>query len=111
MPGDPPAADPDPAPSGPESTPSPLPPPRPAGPPPAPPALFAPLGFDRQGLLEAAAGTVIALIALFSSYDHITLPDRAIPLQQQWGVWLIAASLALVFVDAELAAIPITSGA
>jgi hypothetical protein len=46
---------------------------------------------------------VIALIALFSSYDHITLTDRVIPLQQQWGVWLIAASLALVFVDAQLA--------
>jgi hypothetical protein len=61
------------------------------------------LGLDRQGLLEAIGGTVIALIALFSSYDHITLADRSIPLQQQWGVWLIAASLALVVVDAELA--------
>jgi hypothetical protein len=56
------------------------------------------LGLDGQGLLEALAGTVIALIALFSSYDHITLPDHVIPLQQQWGIWLIAASLALVFV-------------
>ncbi|MFN9619590.1 MAG: hypothetical protein ACK55X_07765 [Synechococcaceae cyanobacterium] len=46
---------------------------------------------------------MIALIALFTSYDHITLADRAIPLQQQWGVWFIAASLALVFIDAELA--------
>jgi hypothetical protein len=46
---------------------------------------------------------VIALIALFSSYDHITIADNRIPLQQQWGVWLIAASLALVVVDAELA--------
>jgi hypothetical protein len=54
------------------------------------------LGLDRQGLLEALGGTVIALIALFSSYDHITLADRSNPLQQQWGVWLIAASLALV---------------
>jgi hypothetical protein len=41
---------------------------------------------------------VIALIALFSSYDHITLANSRFPLQQQWGVWLIAASLALVFV-------------
>jgi hypothetical protein len=40
---------------------------------------------------------VIALIALFSSYDHITFANRRFPLQQQWGVWLIAASLALVF--------------
>jgi hypothetical protein len=46
---------------------------------------------------------VIALIALFSSDDHITLADHTIPLQQQWGVWFIAASLALVFIDAELA--------
>jgi hypothetical protein len=41
---------------------------------------------------------VIALIALLSSYDHITLANSRFPLQQQWGVWLIAASLALVFV-------------
>jgi hypothetical protein len=46
---------------------------------------------------------VIALIALFSSYDHITLADRSLPHQQQWGVWFIAASLALVVVDAQLA--------
>jgi hypothetical protein len=45
--------------------------------------LPAPLGLDRQGLLEAAAGTVIALIALFSSYDHITAIGRTIHLQQQ----------------------------
>ena len=51
----------------------------------------------------AAAGTVITLIALFSSDDHITLIGRSIPLQQQWGLWLIAASLALVLVDAQLA--------
>jgi hypothetical protein len=82
MPGDP-----DPMPSGPESDPSPS----------------APAALDRQGLLEVAAGTVIALIALFSSYDHITAIGRTIPLQQQWGVWLIAASLALVVVDAQLA--------
>jgi hypothetical protein len=46
---------------------------------------------------------VIALIALFSSYDHISLIRRTIPLQQQWGVWFIAASLAFVVVDAQLA--------
>jgi len=98
MPGDPIAADPDPGPLEPESEPSPL-PPEPLLPLPLP----APLGLDRQDLLEAAAGTVIALIALFSSYDHIFLISRTIPLQQQWGVWLIAASLALVVVDAQLA--------
>ncbi len=77
--------------------------PLPAGSPPAapesdlfpPPQRASPL-LDAQGLLEAAGGTVIALIALVSSYGHITLPGRVLLLQQQWGDWLIAASLALV---------------
>jgi uncharacterized membrane protein len=90
MPGEPPTADPDP--SEPESEVLPF-----------PPLPGPPLGLDRRGLLEATAGTVIALIALFSSYDHITTFGRSLPLQQQWGVWLIAASLALVVVDAQLA--------
>ncbi len=60
-------------------------------------------GLDSEGLLQALAGTVIALIALFSSYDHITVAGYRLLLQQQWGVWLIAASLALVLIDAELA--------
>ncbi len=107
MPGEPLAANPDPtdpdpteAESNPETPPSPLrqQPKPPPPPPPAPASLRPWLGLDRQGLLEALGGTVIALIALFSSYDHITLADRSIPLQQQWGVWLIAASLALVVV-------------
>jgi hypothetical protein len=38
---------------------------------------------------------VVGLVALFSSYDHINLPGRVLPLQQQWGVWLIALSLPL----------------
>jgi hypothetical protein len=46
---------------------------------------------------------VIALIALLSSYDHISLPAGALQLPQQWGVWFIAASVALVAVDAQLA--------
>jgi hypothetical protein len=116
MPGEPLAADPDPTepdsinPDSTEPESKPEAPPSPAKqqpqPPPPPPQASAPaslrpwLGLDRQGLLEALGGTVIAL---FSSYDHITLADRSIPLQQQWGVWLIAASLALVVVDAELA--------
>lgn len=49
------------------------------------------------------AGVVIGLIALFSSYDHITLPGRILPLQQKWGIWLIAVSFSVVLVDAELA--------
>ena len=48
------------------------------------------------------AGLVIALIALLSSYDHIALPAGAkLQLPQQWGVWFIAASVALVVVVAE----------
>jgi hypothetical protein len=91
----------DPDPGEPESNSlSPLPPPAPAPPNTTTPS---PLALDRQGLLEAAGGTVIALIALFSSYDHITVPGRALQLQQQWDVWLIAASLALVLADAQLA--------
>jgi hypothetical protein len=126
MPGESFGADPSPAEpeSDPSSTPQPLPPPRPptpqpASPPPSPqsppqsppadgpptprPTPRPPLALDSQGLLEATAGTVIALIALFTSYDHISLASRRFPLQQQWGVWLIAASLALVVVDAQLA--------
>ena len=61
------------------------------------------LGLDRQGWIQATGGLVIGLIALFSSYDHINLPTAAITLNQQWGVWCIAASLALILVDAQLA--------
>jgi hypothetical protein len=48
-------------------------------------------------------GLVLGLIALFSSYDHITLVGHTLQLQQQWGIPFIAASLATVFVDAQLA--------
>jgi len=47
---------------------------------------------------------VVALIALLSSYDHISLPAGiSLQLQQQWGVWFILASMALVLADAQLA--------
>ena len=46
---------------------------------------------------------MLGLIALFSSYDHITLAGRTLQLQQQWGIPFIIASLATVFVDAQLA--------
>jgi hypothetical protein len=62
------------------------------------------LGFDGKALLEAFVGTVVGLIALFSSYDHVNLPRRQLLLHQQWGMWLIALSLPLVFADAQLAA-------
>jgi hypothetical protein len=62
------------------------------------------LGFDGKALLEAVVGSVVGLIALFSSYDHVSFPQGQLPIQQQWGVWLIAVSLPLVVADAQLAA-------
>jgi len=60
--------------------------------------------LDRRGLIQALAGIVIALIALLTSYDHISFPVGAsLQLPQQWGVWFIVASMALVVVDAQLA--------
>ena len=60
--------------------------------------------FDRQGIIQAHAGFVVALIALLSSYDHISFPAGIrFQLQQQWGVWFIVASMALVVADAQLA--------
>jgi len=114
MPGESSAADPGPAePESSQTSPAPQPPaPQPpAEAPPAAPALpppptaasRPPLGLDREGLLEVLGGSVIALIALFSSYDHITIAGHRVALQQQWGVWLIAASLALVVIDSQLA--------
>ncbi len=43
----------------------------------------------------------LGLIALFSSYDHLTIAGRNFPIPQQWGIPLIAASVAIVFVEAE----------
>ena len=61
------------------------------------------LGLDQLGLTQSIGGLVLGLIALFSSYDHITFAGRSIPLQQQWGIPFIFASVATVFVDAQLA--------
>ena len=61
------------------------------------------LGFDGQGGLQLIAGLVIGLIALYSSYDHVNFLTSTIHLNQQWGVWLIVASLAVVVIDAQLA--------
>ena len=60
-------------------------------------------GLDRLGVVQAIGGLLLGLIALFSSYDHITIGDHTITLQQQWGIVCIAASLATVLVDAQLA--------
>jgi len=61
------------------------------------------LGFDGQGGLQLIGGLVIGLIALYSSYDHVNLFSSTIHLNQQWGIWLIVASLAVVVIDAQLA--------
>jgi hypothetical protein len=55
------------------------------------------LGLDRLGVLQVLGGIALGLIALFTSYDHITLAGRTLQLQQQWGIPLIAASVATVF--------------
>jgi hypothetical protein len=54
-------------------------------------------------VLQVLGGIALSLIALFSSYDHVTILGRTLQLQQQWGIVFIAASLATVFVDAQLA--------
>jgi hypothetical protein len=54
-------------------------------------------------VLQALGGLVLGLIALFTSYDHISLAGRTLQLQQQWGIPFIIASVATVFVDAQLA--------
>jgi ABC-type uncharacterized transport system YnjBCD ATPase subunit len=59
--------------------------------------------LDRLGTTQAIGGLVLGLIALFSSYDHITAFGISLQLQQQWGIVCIAASVATVAVDAQLA--------
>ena len=75
--------------------------------PPAPPDLQEPQrpwpGLDHLGAIQAGGGVILGLIALFSSYDHITAFGRSIGLQQQWGVFFIVASVATVFIDSQLA--------
>ena len=95
--------------------PSPVPPDTPGAPcthadsetPPVPPELPAPLrpwpGLDHLGAIQAGGGLILGLIALFTSYDHINLAGSAIGIQQQWGIPLIAASVAVVLIDSQLA--------
>jgi hypothetical protein len=39
-------------------------------------------GRDRLGLTQTFGGLVLGLIALFSSYDHITIAGRSLRIQQ-----------------------------
>jgi hypothetical protein len=59
--------------------------------------------LDRLGLTQAIGGFVLGLIALFSSYDHISFAGNTLKLEKQWGIVFIAASVATILVDAELA--------
>ena len=62
------------------------------------------LVFDLQGSITLLAGALIALITLFTSYDHVDIPGvGSIQLNQQAGVLLIIASLATLAGDVELA--------
>jgi hypothetical protein len=58
-------------------------------------------GLDRFGTTRAIGGLVLGLIALFSSYDHITIAGTTLQLQLPWGIVFILASVATVFVVAE----------
>jgi len=61
--------------------------------------------LDRQGWITVVAGLLLALITLFTSYSHVNIVGfGAVRLNQQIGVPLLAASLATLVVDAELAA-------
>ena len=60
-------------------------------------------GRDWLGLTQAIGGLVLGLIALFSSYDHINVAGRSLPIQQQWGIPCIAASVVVVLIVSQLA--------
>jgi hypothetical protein len=84
------------------------PPPSAAGPPPGskeppPPPELPSTSPSWPGLGFGQVGLALGLIALFSSYDHLTIAGRNIPIPQQWGIPLIAASVAIIVVDAQLA--------
>ena len=82
----------------------PPPPPELQATPPSWPGLgFGRVGLDRLGVTQAIGGLALGLIALLSSYDHISIAGRTFPIPQQWGIPLIAASVAIVFIDAQLA--------
>ena len=62
------------------------------------------LVLDLQGWITVVAGLLLALITLFTSYDHVDLPALGtISIDQQIGVPLLLASLAALAFEAELA--------
>ena len=86
----------------PASDPSPN-PPNPPDPPESEPLPHRWPGIDGPGTTQAIGGLAVGLIALLSSYDHITFLGHILPLPQQWGIPIIAASVAIIFIDAQLA--------
>jgi hypothetical protein len=63
------------------------------------------LRLDQQGLLTVVAAILLALITLFTSYDHIAIPGAgtSLPLPQQAGIPLLAAAVAAALGEAQLA--------
>ncbi|MFN7900201.1 MAG: hypothetical protein ACK5N0_11165 [Synechococcaceae cyanobacterium] len=62
------------------------------------------LGLDLPGWITLVAGCLLALITLFTGYDHVDIPGfRSIRLDQQIGIPLLIASLATLAGDAQLA--------
>lgn len=60
--------------------------------------------YDQSALIALAAGGLLALITLFTAYDHVDLPGgTSFQLNQQWGLSLLLASLAALLVDTKLA--------
>ena len=52
------------------------------------------LGFDRQGWITVFAALLLALITLFTSYDHVDILGAAsFDLPQQAGIPCIAAAV------------------
>ncbi len=62
------------------------------------------LGFDRQGWVTVLAAVLLALITLFTGYNHVDLLGAAsFDLPQQAGVPCIAAAVATAVAEAQLA--------
>jgi hypothetical protein len=62
------------------------------------------LGFDLQGAITLIAGALLALITLFTAYDHVDFFwGPTLQLNKQIGVFVLAASLATLALEAQLA--------
>ncbi|WP_186593792.1 hypothetical protein [Synechococcus sp. RS9909] len=62
------------------------------------------MALDRQGWVTVIAAVLLALITLFTSYDHVELfRALTVDLPQQAGVPCIAAALATAVAEAQLA--------